>query len=79
MITPPPAAPANPEWDRLTANCIASLPTMPGHIQDLYLCDDARPWPDAGLCGSVATRVSIRAIADAIRARRAAHPEWAGS
>jgi len=78
MNTPTPAAPASPEWDRLIARCIATLPTMPGYIQDLYLYEDARVWPDARWCGSVATRVSVRAVADAIRARRAAHPEWAG-
>ena len=68
MITPPPAAPANPDWAKLTANCIASLPAMPGYVQELYLAEDP---------GDIAAMISMRTIAEAIRARRAALPEWA--
>ena len=77
MITPTPAEAAHPDWAKMTANCIANIPNMPAFHQDVFLSEDARPWPDAAAQDSIATRVRVRAIADAIRARRAAHPEWA--
>ena len=66
-----------PDWPVLAGNCIADLPAMPGGVQELYLAWDERALGRAAKPGDIAVVASMRAIADAIRARRAALPEWA--